>query len=594
MATYVPSADQLTEPTGDKPVKSAAPEFRAMKAKLARALTVPEAGEYPDFPSVVDRANKVMAFGSLGEPIAIVGVDEDSAAALQLLLGSLTNVNAGSHLIGYLTYLAGGVGRLLDEKLGDFVSLKDFGAIGTADPANEATDTAALTDALASGKNFIIPQGSYYFSIPIAPAAGVKVLGAGRGKTAVFYSGTGNGVFMGVNGPAINLTYDMECGGFTLVCTNRASTVKGVVLRNAVYSKVHDMTIIGSGNPNSADPLQNTLYGSGLDVSDNSILCTVERVSCRVWEKGMYYWTGAASQSMWSAAIEVHDCEVATNMDGLVIGDPTVSYVSAVGVHFHDIWVQGNYRCGIRNYSGENTTFDNIYYEGNANYDYDQGGGAALPIKCRIHRSGAATEDIGTTVYGTFPYLAKFRIRTGSFTTIIDNDCSISTAIPLIQVDAAAEETLIQRNRLNSAIAVSGRISNASATTRTADNSPEAPRVLVGSFTRALDAASAAVAYTGIGFRPTNIEFTASVDSQVEYSLGAATDQSGILNRCLSSDGAGAKLSSGDCIRIIRASAGNEQKAVLATMGADGFTLTWTKVGTPPAGNITVNYVARR
>ena len=594
MATYTPDADQLTQPTGDKPVKSAAPEFRAMKAKLARALTVPEAGELGDFPSIADRANKVMAFGSLGEPIAIVGVDSGSAAALQLLLASLTNVNAGSSLIGYLSNLAGAVGRTQAAKNADFVSIKDFGAVGTANPANVTLDTTARDAALASGKNVYVPEGTYYFSTTTSPNAGQKFYCAGRGKTTIVYTGTGTAVQIGPSGPAIQLTYDMEFGGCTLLCTNRASTVKGIVMNNAVYSRVFDVTSVGSGDPNSANPVNNTLYGNGLEVTDNTILCSIERVACRVWERGYYFWTNAASESMWSAAIEVHGAEVASNMYGLVIGDPAVAFASAVGVHFHDIWVQGNYSGGIRNYSGENTTFDNIYFEGNANYDYDQGGGAANPTQCRIHRCGAATEDIGTTNYGTFPYLAKFRIRTGSFTSIENNDCSISTAIPLIKVDAAAEVTQIKNNRLNSAIAVTARIDNASPTTITQDNSPEAPRVIVGSFTRALDAASASVAYTGVGFKPTSIEFSAAVDTGFEFSIGSCTDQSGILNRCMSSDAAGAKLSSGDCIRIIRDAAGKEQKAVLASMDLNGFTLAWTKVGAPPANTITVNYVARR
>lgn len=503
-------------------------------------------------------------------------------------------LGTGGSLVGYTSPLTGGVLRDIFVKNQEFVSVKDFGAIGTAVPGNVTADTAAFTDALISGKNVYIPEGRYYLSSSLTIGAGVKLYGAGAGKTTVVYTGTAHAILLGTPGPTITLTYDVECGGFTLACTNRASTVKGVVLNNAVYFKVFDMTIVGSGDPSSANPVNNTLYGSGLEVTDNSILGVIERVSCRVWNAGYYFWTRSTSASNWSAAIEVRSGEVATNMYGMIIGDSTVGFATAVGVHFHDIWVQGNFTCGIRNYSGESTLFDSIYFEGNANYDYDQGGGAANPVKNMIYRSPAATEDIGTTVYGTFPYLAKFRIRTGSFTSIIDNDCSISTSIPLITIDSAAVETKVKLNRLNSAIASASRISNASTTTITEDNSPEAPTVIVGSFTRALNGASGSVAVTGLGFKPKSIEFTAAVDTGVEYSIGYCTDQSGILNRCLSSDAAGAKLSSADCIRINRPAVGTEQKAVLASMDLDGFTLTWTLVGAPAANTITVNYVASR
>jgi hypothetical protein len=330
-------------------------------------------------------------------------------------------------------------------------------------------------------------------------------------------------------------------------------------------------------------------------VSHNSILGTIENVNCRIWEKGYYFYTKSAGSSYWSAAIEVHGGEVATNMYGIVIGDPTIADATAVGVSFHDIWIQGNYTTGILNYSGESTLFDNCYFEGNANYDYDLGGGAATPVKNMLHRCSMATEDIGTTPYGTFPYLAKVRIREGSFNSVVENNLSISTSIPLVMVDSAAIETSIRDNRLNSAIAAASRISNSSTSTITRDNHPEAATVAIGSITRAMDTASGDVATTGLGFKPTSIEFWVAVDSTNERSFGCSgLTNGGYLNRCMTTDGTGANTSSADCIRIIRSSAGNEQKAVLASFDNDGFTLTWTKVGTPPANTMVINYIARR
>jgi len=491
---------------------------------------------------------------------------------------------------------AGTTNRTLLNKFTEFVSVKDFGAVGTAVPGNVTLDTAAFTAALASGKNVYIPEGTYYTSSSMTIGAGVKLHGAGRGRTTVIYTGTGNAFLVGTAGPTITLTYDCEIGGFTVNCTNRASTVNGVVLENAVYFKVFDMTIIGSGNPNSGTPADWVLYGSGLSATNNSILGTIERVSCRIWNYGYYFWTKSNSQSHWCAGIEVRGGEVANNMYGIMVGDSTVGFSTAQNVSFRDIWVQGNYTAGIRNYSGESTLFDSIYFEGNANYDYDEGGGTATPVKNMLHRCSATTESIGTTNYGTFPYLAKFRIRTGSFASINNNDCSISTSIPLVTVDAATVSATIEKNRLNSAAATTARLSNASTTTVTRDNFPEAPTVKTGTITRALDAASGDVAYTGIGFRPTSIEFFASVATDtLGFSDGFCDASSGVENQCTTRDSAtGAISSSTNCIKIIKPTTADIQSAVLKQFDADGFTLTWTKAGTPSANTITVGYIARR
>lgn len=519
----------------------------------------------------------------------------DAVDTLRADIADTSDTAKGDALVGVKQPFTGAVARTQHSKNQEWVTVKDFGAVGTADPGNETVDTAAFTAALASGKNVYIPEGTYYISTSQIIGPGVKLHGAGRGKVMVRYSGASYAFLLGNTESGIVLAYDPECGGFTLVCTNRATTVNGVMLQNAVYFRVFDMTIVGSGNPNSATAADWVLYGAGLTATHNSILGSVDRVSCRIWDKGYYFYTKAASGSHWSAAIEVHGGEVATNMYGIVLGDPAVAFPTASGVSFHDVWVQGNYTTGIKNYSGESVLFDNVYFEGNANYDYDVGGGLANPVKNMLYRCSMATENIGTTNYGTFPYLAKARIRVGSFNSIVDNNMSISTSIPLVTIDSAAVETVVRENRLNSAIASTSRISNSSTSTITGDNHPEAPRVAIAGITRALNGATATVAYTGLGFKPTSIEFLAAVDGTNERSHGfAGLTNGGIVSKCMNTDSAGANLSSSDCIKIIRNSAGNEQKATVASFDNDGFTLNWVLVGAPPGNTLIVNYIARR
>jgi len=492
--------------------------------------------------------------------------------------------------------VAGTINRTALSKLSDFVSLKDFGAIGTAAgaAANEAADTAALTAALASGRNIYIPDGTYYFSTTITVGANTKIWGSGKGKVTIYYSGTGNMALVGTAGPTISLTYNCELGGFTIIATNRASTVKGICLQNAVYFRIFDIVSVGSGDPNSGTPANRVLYGEGLSVTDNSILGTIENVSCRVWNFGYYFWTRSTSASNWCAAIDVKSGEVANNMYGIVIGDSTVGFSTAAGVKFHSVWVQGNYTTGIKNYSGEKTVFDTIYFEGNANYDYDEAGGTASPAKCTLRSSVATSADIGTTNYGTFPYISKARVRGGSFCTIEDNDFSISTSIPLVITDSGAIEPRVINNRLNSGAATTSRIQNASTTLISANNSPEAPTVAIVNLTRLLNAATGSVAYTGFGFKPTSVQVTCGQDAAVPkcFGVGGLTN-GGILSRCQSIDSSNNNNSSADFIRIIT-SVGNEQKASIASFDNDGLTLNWTLVGAPPANTMQINLIARR
>lgn len=75
MATYVPNASDATQPTGDKKVSSAAPEFRTAKAKLNKSLIVPEAtvGAYP---ARLQRALKFANFDVSGNPQTLVSVGD--------------------------------------------------------------------------------------------------------------------------------------------------------------------------------------------------------------------------------------------------------------------------------------------------------------------------------------------------------------------------------------------------------------------------------------------------------------------------------------------------------------------------------------
>lgn len=560
------------------------------------SLRVPNGETVPALAAAASRANRVLAFDSSGDPITIPGVDSGSAAALAIDLADGASTAKGDALIAVKQPYTGSVARTQHDRNADELNVKDFGAVGTANIANQAADTAAFLAALATGRNVYVPEGTYYLSQTISIGYGQRLYGAGQYKTILICSGSGSAIYMGSD-VLTSLIYNCELLDLTIACTNRASTVNGVELQNCVYFLLRNLSIFGSGSPNSPNAPDRVLYGSGVYLHDNTIIGELDHVSCRLWNVGRRYATDAGNQSRWTAAIIDHGHgELANVMRGITVGDASVGLYSGVGLTLRDLTFQGCYTTGINVNAGDGTIIEACYFEGNGNYDIAVGtpSGAPTPIGIKLVKNLMNAEDIGTTPYGTFPYIAKIYVDRGVFTTIRDNNLSISTAIPLVSLTALSETANISGNRLNSAIAVDARILDNGASTITADNYPEKPRFATGAITRALDAATGNVSYTGLGFRPTNIEFVAAVSGTVEICSGSAGVGVGLQNRCITTDAAGANTSSADAIRIIRSSAGNEQKATVISFDADGFTLAWTKVGAPPSNTLTVNYIARR
>lgn len=337
---------------------------------------------------------------------------------------------------------------------GEYVNVLDYGAVGTANPANEAADTAAFAAAMATGKNVFIPEGTYYTSQTISIGYGQVLLGAGRSKTRIYYSGDGTGIYMGSSVP-VSLIFWCELHDLMLFCTNRAATVNGVEIENCVMFEVSNVSAFGSGSPNSPNPADQVLYGNGIYLHNNSIIGSVRNVESRLWFRGFFLDTDVGSQSYWTAALVFDgNCYVENCMRGVVVGNITTPLYSGVSVSFRDMTIQGCYTSGININSGDGTVIDACYFEGNANYDVTVGSpsGSPAPIGVKIINNSMSSEDIGVTPYGNFPYLAKIYVDEGFYTTIRDNNISISTAIPLISLAAGSEDASISGNRVNSTI----------------------------------------------------------------------------------------------------------------------------------------------
>lgn len=114
-------------------------------------------------------------------------------------------------------------------------------------------------------------------------------------------------------------------------------------------------------------------------------------------------------------------------------------------------------------------------------------------------------------------------------------------------------------------------------------------RFKVATFSRDLTAASGNVGYTGVGFQPTQVIFLGVINTAKGMTIGFGNASD---NESISQIHDGTMTYDSTCLRIYQAS-GAIQGAVIASLDSDGFTLTWTKSGSP-TGTANFIYLAIR
>ncbi len=115
-------------------------------------------------------------------------------------------------------------------------------------------------------------------------------------------------------------------------------------------------------------------------------------------------------------------------------------------------------------------------------------------------------------------------------------------------------------------------------------------RCKVGSITREMDAGNGVVAYTGVGFKPTSIIFIGVVNESTVATYGFTDASSG---GAVVPHGTNWTLNASAIYLVYSGSAG-DQYAVLTSFDSNGFTLTWTKDGSPASNTATIYYLAFR
>ena len=115
----------------------------------------------------------------------------------------------------------------------------------------------------------------------------------------------------------------------------------------------------------------------------------------------------------------------------------------------------------------------------------------------------------------------------------------------------------------------------------------------VDTFTYDLSTASGSQAITGVGFVPKSLVIFAFVDGAAGRASWGLTDGTTSVNLADNETVTDDQLTGGSALVNIIVSAGNTATAALTSFDTDGFTLAWTKTGTP-TGTATLQFLATR
>lgn len=127
--------------------------------------------------------------------------------------------------------------------------------------------------------------------------------------------------------------------------------------------------------------------------------------------------------------------------------------------------------------------------------------------------------------------------------------------------------------------------------TQTLDNKTLTGQRVAGTFTRDLSLASGTQAVTGVGFTPQSARFIFAVNTDVRHGMGFSV---GTAHRCITvTTGPVAGVTASNSIYVTDASGSNYVVGYVSSWDASGFTITWTKVGSP-TGTLTIYFEANK
>jgi hypothetical protein len=311
-----------------------------------------------------------------------------SADVLAANLANTSNIALGDALIGFkqtyaLGVMPGAVGKTLNDKMQDLVSVKDFGATGNGTTDDTAAIQAAINLACTYGGNVYLPAGTYKISAALTfsmnsgmtdPVKRPSMSGDGMAATTIYQTANANGIEV--------VGYDANPAGY---CLFQDFTLYGYQLNKLGFA-LKDIAFVTIDNVYLAG-WATGLYGA------NVLSSTFNDMVMRFNTGGFYFEPNAAFGFVSEPnAITMSNCTVGNNYayGGKVIGAGTFNYTggSIEANGFGTDLSSGKWGLALVDVGGNiaqqaacGFNISGVYFEGN-------GGQAQLQVQQTVARVG--------------------------------------------------------------------------------------------------------------------------------------------------------------------------------------------------------------
>ena len=309
----------------------------------------------------------------------------NSAIEIKVPVNVTSLVNTNSSQLVYNQGGAGAQDRSVQSRLRDFVSVKDFGAVGDGVTDDTAAVQAAI-DAVraAGGGTVLLPAGSYVCSSQIILKQGVNLVGEGRAHHPIYAGGDKRGSVLLIEASAGQDAFVFESatkghfGAYNLSIfeTGSAAFRSIINITGILHPVLEDVEVAclntrrGLGvliQDNGAGAL--TLYGSFRNLVAHNVIDGIKILSdCNANS----FVGGSINCSRWALIMDgTTSYPVATSFTGMafegiyVAADADVNFfTSPLGVQGWDITQTNGYRFNFLNIIKARTTiFSGCYFE---------------------------------------------------------------------------------------------------------------------------------------------------------------------------------------------------------------------------------------